>query len=165
MPLDPVKSKQQIAITVPKSCSVRNFLEKLGEVVGVAPENLMAVDIFKNDVYELFHLTDPITKLTGNSGVDVYIYQLDSVASVQQTRNEAALKSDPLFSFVSRSSSRDEDLQSGMESSSEDLTLPLTTAQYYDDEFQWTNVICSHTSEVIFNRLQNIKRSNHQERE
>jgi hypothetical protein len=160
VPLDLAQGKRQISTTVPKSFSVRNFLEKLGETVGEAPENLIAADIFKNDVYELFSLSDPVNKLNGASGVDVYVYQVESVVSIQKIMNDRNIKLD------SPSSLRDESLLTGMETYSQDvLTLPITTTQYYDEEYQWTNVLCNHTSDVIFNRLHNVKRSSHQERE
>lgn len=160
VPLDLTQEKRQISTTVPKSFSIRSFLEKLGEIVGEAPENLIAADIFKNDVYELFSLSDPVSKLNGASGVDIYVYQVESVASIQQIMNERNTKSESPISL------RDDILHNGMEASYQDnFTLPITTTQYYDEEYQWTSVLCNHTSEVIFNRLYNVKRSIHQERE
>jgi hypothetical protein len=170
VPLDPTKDNEKISLTVPKSFFVSTFLEKLGEVVSVASENLIVADIFKNDVYEFFNLSDPITKLFGNGNVDVYVYHLESLASIQQQQQilEAVPKSESWHcnSFLSCSSSSDENLRKDAKSClSEDLLLPANIAQMYDDEYQWSNVLCSHTSDVIFNRLHNNKRSTHQERE
>ncbi len=84
--------------------------------------------------------------------MDVYVYQVESVVSIQKIMNDRNIKLD------SPSSLRDESLLTGMETYSQDVfTLPITTTQYYDEEYQWTNVLCNHTSDVIFNRLHNVK--------
>lgn len=158
--LDPTKSNEKISITVPKSFSVSDYLERIGELVGAASEDLIAADIFKNDVYEIYTLSDPITKLFRNQNVDVFLYQLEPLVSIQQQQEkfEDVPESGACHRSTSCSSSSEKDTQNLVKS------CLANDFSFYDDEYQWASILCSHTSDVIFNRLHNTKRSTHQER-
>jgi hypothetical protein len=157
-----------MSITTPKSASIAALLAQISELTGVASEDLYVADIWKFGVHNVFEPKDPVGGIKDDID-DIYVFELDTNDSVRGRyhciEQEQATKRKRDFPNATEDGAEPSD-PNNTTPKNESYWLQLEKARRanYDDETQWINLICVHTSQVIFNRLTNIKRSTYEER-
>jgi len=160
--LDPLRRFQKLSVTTPKSASIATLLGQVSDMTGTESEDLYIADIWKSNVHLVLQSTDPVSNIKEID--DIHIYQLEPKESIR--RRQIEIDKVRALSSVGQSKSSDRDFTDhGLPGCEMDRhELPEAIRLKYDDITAWIDVICDHSSQMMFNRLTNTKRSKHEER-